>query len=558
LLLLPASNRAVAWQVLQNLHQAVQQHDWAAVAPGLQISFSAGLAQHQVGETGADLLARADQALYRAKANGRNRSACCEHEPTLNPMPMPTALRPAAAATATASAATSATGRLHSRVAAPVGAMLPPAVAASPAPAPHSAPTRPAWQPLAAWLHLVRAPLLELVLGHNPKVREALRLPLVASVLHTVWILVVLVYAIPAQEISYAAGMAAVVFECACAVFFYAAIRSGFSQRFADPLLVLPQMLAAMSVAAYGYVVAPALRPSLLHVMCVAQIFGMYSLVPRASKQAAIAGVLVLLPVAAWLGIQQPPDVTGEAIKLALGAFVIGYLGWLATRYSRVRQQVAAQHVALSQAVSQVHEQLIHDALTGLVNRQHMQEHLNLSHSLGAPYAVALIDIDYFKRVNDQLGHPTGDAVLQGLADLARRTLANNEMLCRWGGEEFLLWVPGPQGQERAATVLMQLRVALADLRFGQAGTPAGALRVSFSAGLAQAQSAETPDKAVERADRALYVAKAAGRNRDVLADTAQTDQPGWPTPPRTNPKASSATADPGQSAARGQPALTS
>jgi diguanylate cyclase len=521
LLLLPNTSAEQAWHVLQNLHAAVARHDWAAVAPGLQVSFSAGLAQHRLGRSSAELLERADQALYRAKASGRNQSAQCSSE---LPQAVGCASTPAANAAATTGPqqlAVAAAGRLQSRVPsattpAPTTRHEPLAKEPSAAAAHHDASVH---QPvLSAWLRRASNPVLALLMGHNPQVREALRLPLVASLLHAVWIFSVLLYAIPVGEISFAAGVAVVIFESVCAVGFYAAIRSGFSQRFADPLLVLPQMLAAMSVAAYGYVVAPALRPSLLHLMCVIQIFGMYSLVPRASKQAAIAGVLVLLPAAGLLVAKQPPGALGEGITLALGAFVIGYLGLLAHRYSRVREQVAAQHVELAQAVSHVHEQLIRDALTGLVNRQHMQEHLNLAHSLAAPYAVALIDIDHFKRVNDQYGHSTGDAVLQALAKLARGTLTADEMLCRWGGEEFLLWVPGPHAQARAATLLVQLRVALADQKFGEPSTPAGALSVGFSAGLAQAQVGEAPDKLVERADRALYAAKAAGRNRDVVA----------------------------------------
>jgi diguanylate cyclase len=552
LLLLPAHRSEQAWQVLQGLHEAVRQHDWGRVAPGLQVSFSAGLAQQRAGESAADVLARADQALYQAKANGRNQSAQCSSEPRQHATP--TAARsPAAAA-----------GRLESRV--PRYPAAPAALGATPAAVGAAAAVAQATTAKRSWATLLRRaldPVLAVVMGHNPKVRDALRLPLVASVLHSVWIAVVLVYAIPEREISYAAGMAVVVFESLCAAGFYLAIRSGFSLRFKDPLLVLPQMLAAMSVAAYGYVVAPSLRPSLLHLMCVIQIFGMYSLVPRASKQAAIAGVLVLLPAAGLLVVDPSPQVIGEELKLTLAAFVIGFLGLLAMRYSRVREQVARQHVQLEQAVNMAHNQLIRDALTGLVNRQHMQEKLNQAHAEARPHTVALIDIDHFKRVNDQHGHHTGDAVLQSLAELSRQTLAADETLCRWGGEEFLLLVHGAHAQARAASLLLQLRVALAGQRFGDAGTPAGALSVGFSAGLAHAQAGEAPDRLVERADRALYAAKAAGRNRDVLAPASAFALGMWEAmlepmkQPTHQPPSGGVTAPPNQNAGQQHPALT-
>ncbi len=159
----------------------------------------------------------------------------------------------------------------------------------------------------------------------------------------------------------------------------------------------------------------------------------------------------------------------------------------------------------------------ITDPLTGLPNRRHvfgcLQGLMSQAAELRIPMAVAVIDIDLFKQINDSHGHGTGDGVLVGFAQKIAGLLRQGDMLGRIGGEEFLL-VLANSGRAGAERVLAQARAALqaAVLAPGQPE-----LRVNFSAGVAEAQPGDTPDTLWQRADRGLLAAKAAGRGRDLF-----------------------------------------
>ncbi len=126
--------------------------------------------------------------------------------------------------------------------------------------------------------------------------------------------------------------------------------------------------------------------------------------------------------------------------------------------------------------------------------------------------SLVLIDIDHFKRVNDQHGHAAGDAVLRHFAATLQATLRSTDFAGRWGGEEFLVVTP-QAGADTAATLVERLRDALAATSF-DAAVPG--LRITFSAGVAECAPGEDLHLAIERADRALYQAKRSGRDRTV------------------------------------------
>jgi len=121
-----------------------------------------------------------------------------------------------------------------------------------------------------------------------------------------------------------------------------------------------------------------------------------------------------------------------------------------------------------------------------------------------------MLDLDHFKQVNDTLGHAAGDAVLEGFADVARGLLREGDVLGRWGGEEFLLVLPGAS-PAHAQRVLARFQAAVRNTLLP--GRP-----VTFSAGVAAHQGAESVDTLLSRADVALYEAKHAGRDRLALA----------------------------------------
>ncbi|MBL8344852.1 MAG: GGDEF domain-containing protein, partial [Rubrivivax sp.] len=164
------------------------------------------------------------------------------------------------------------------------------------------------------------------------------------------------------------------------------------------------------------------------------------------------------------------------------------------------------------------------DGLTGLLNRRAAHEVLAREHPRVArgqgSLGLALLDIDHFKRINDGHGHDVGDQVLQRFALTLGRQLRPGDALVRWGGEEFLLLMPGT-GPADAQRTLARLRASLSDAGFEALLGGAG---VTFSAGLVQCMAHESHEAAMARADRALYRAKAGGRDR-VECDPA--DGPG-------------------------------
>lgn len=153
------------------------------------------------------------------------------------------------------------------------------------------------------------------------------------------------------------------------------------------------------------------------------------------------------------------------------------------------------------------------DHLTGLHNRRHMEEHLRAQLSAscrhGHPLTVLLVDVDHFKRVNDTVGHTAGDQVLQEVARRMQAGLRGEDLLGRWGGEEFLVLLPFT-GAEAARVLAERLRATLAAVPVVADGQ---SLSVTVSVGGAAAQAPGAHDL-LALADLALYACKQAGRDR--------------------------------------------
>lgn len=152
------------------------------------------------------------------------------------------------------------------------------------------------------------------------------------------------------------------------------------------------------------------------------------------------------------------------------------------------------------------------DPLTGLINRRGLDEVLELWRAEARPFAAIAVDIDHFKQVNDSWGHEAGDAVLRRLGLILRQTARDTDLVCRTGGEEFLLLLPG-LSSAAAVAVAERLRKAVARERIDPAG------HVTVSAGVAVLpEDATDIGTALRLADEMLYEAKRAGRNRVVAA----------------------------------------
>lgn len=186
------------------------------------------------------------------------------------------------------------------------------------------------------------------------------------------------------------------------------------------------------------------------------------------------------------------------------------------------RVQAAARVKRLQDELRQRNEELDlisrTDSLTGLHNRRHVEEYLtrlvSLARRNAEPIAVLIIDIDHFKSVNDGHGHDAGDAVLREVATRLVGSLRLEDMVGRWGGEEFLVVLPNTSIQG-AAELAERLRRVVAEEPCGLPG--GGAMRVTISLGCA-ASVIDDAETLVRSADAAMYQAKESGRDRVVAA----------------------------------------
>ncbi|WXL25610.1 diguanylate cyclase [Ectopseudomonas mendocina] len=158
---------------------------------------------------------------------------------------------------------------------------------------------------------------------------------------------------------------------------------------------------------------------------------------------------------------------------------------------------------------------LSRDSLTGLLKHADIKEQVALeqerAHRSGKPASVAMLDIDFFKKVNDTYGHAAGDNVIRALANLLRQRLRRIDSLGRYGGEEFLVVLPDCNA-EQARLVIDEIRQRFAELQFTAAEQH---FSVTLSAGICSTeQGVAEPSELLDRADKALYQAKNSGRNR--------------------------------------------
>lgn len=157
------------------------------------------------------------------------------------------------------------------------------------------------------------------------------------------------------------------------------------------------------------------------------------------------------------------------------------------------------------------------DPLTKLLNRQAFdfvfQQAILDSERSRQPLCVALMDIDHFKKINDRQGHLIGDHVLKEIAMIAKRSLRESDVICRWGGEEFLILLKNC-ALEKATAIAENLRNTIATNDFSRTTDLAkGRLNLTVSMGVAECKTQESEDSVFERADVALYQAKESGRN---------------------------------------------
>ncbi|RZI86666.1 MAG: GGDEF domain-containing protein [Rubrivivax sp.] len=364
-------------------------------------------------------------------------------------------------------------------------------------------------------------PIVNLLLTNDPRLRTALGLSLLGAVIYLGWVSLIWLYIIPQGLSTRELGYLFSIHHFLAILAGYPLVRSGLTRRLADPSLVAIQLAWASAAVVMGYAVTPEIRSGVLQTLCLIQVFGFISLRPRSATLTGAAMIVMLLVM--WMimsSLHSPTfDPTNEALKIFPTCFILGLLVVQSRNFGLSRQRMSEEKKALAAAVEKVEQIALHDALTGLFNRQHLQTRIDAERDRAARsghgFSIALIDLDHFKNVNDIHGHHVGDDVLVSFAEQAQAILRDTDVVGRWGGEEFVVVMPETDPAHVATIGLNRLKQALSHTEVSQRVPE---LRVTFSAGVAAWHAGESTEQLMQRADRALYAAKAGGRDRCEVA----------------------------------------
>lgn len=312
---------------------------------------------------------------------------------------------------------------------------------------------------------------------------------------------------------------------------FYVLIRSDWNLRCQDPSLTLPQMLVASLVNTYLVFNAAEARGAFLIGYLLILVFGIFKLRRRQFLQ---IGAIVVLTYGVIILIEFIVNKPGfklslEILQWLLLVFVYPWFAWVGGYIVdlRRREREANEHLqrALSDksaAMQLVQKQAACDDLTGLYNRRYMHERMrhekSVADSTGLPFCVLLIDIDYFKQINDNVGHFMGDKVLVRSVSAIKDVLRSSDVFSRWGGEEFLILMPSI-GLPAVKDITSRIHRCVESIDFSDLGFYA---RVTVSIGVAERRSDESLEDLLNGADKALYGAKENGRNRSESRLTSE------------------------------------
>jgi diguanylate cyclase len=303
--------------------------------------------------------------------------------------------------------------------------------------------------------------------------------------------------------------------------FYLVLSETGFTERFKDHYFVLPQLCISVAIMlAFAYI-APEVGGMFLCLLFLVFNFGSLRSTPGQSAivwTAATFGIAALfLLTDKPIGLPHGNELERFATMLMF-ALTIGRCMFLGIFSSSMRQSLYQSGQKLKEAYRRIEELAELDELTGSFNRRCimrlLEEEIARSARLNNPCSIALIDLDFFKRINDVHGHPTGDEVLRTFAITVFANIRTIDRFGRYGGEEFLLLLPDTPAQQ-AASMMDRLRVIISELDWSAFST---GMRVTMSAGIATLRRGESADALLARADRALYESKAQGRNRITSA----------------------------------------
>ena len=307
----------------------------------------------------------------------------------------------------------------------------------------------------------------------------------------------------------------------------FAVLRSGWNLRFRDPSLTFLQISVPAMLGLYVMYFAGLARGAFLLLGLAMFSFGMFRFRTRGFMMLA---ALILTVFALLIGLlaQYQRESTNLRLELLLWvafamtlgqfSFLAGMVGELRRKVSDKNQELARQNGELQTAMQRISDMAIRDELTGVYNRRYLMERIteeaNRCSRSGAAFCLCMIDIDFFKKINDSCGHLGGDEVLRRVARTASQTLRQADFFGRYGGEEFVMLLTDT-ALEGAMITAERVRTQIESLAFGEIDP---ALRVTISIGVAEHARRGDTAATLQRADEALYRAKHAGRNQCVAA----------------------------------------
>ncbi len=295
-------------------------------------------------------------------------------------------------------------------------------------------------------------------------------------------------------------------------VTFYLLFHTKLNLKFRDPSLTSPQMLASSLTMIYVMHNAAAARGIFLIVILMIFMFGVFRLSGREFLQIALV-VLAAYGILIWPVVINPNKSADDSLAILYGIVLAVVLPWFAMMgayIGRLRRQLNKSIAELesSQAIA------VRDDLTGAYNRRYLMGALfkekNRSDRGGEPFSVCLIDIDFFKKVNDTRGHLIGDQVLRLFTQAIQPDVRTTDYFGRFGGEEFLL-ILSETSVNGACVHAERVRRSIEQHRFTEIDD---SLAITVSIGVTQYRPREEISSTLNRADMALYDAKASGRNR--------------------------------------------
>lgn len=307
----------------------------------------------------------------------------------------------------------------------------------------------------------------------------------------------------------------------------YGVMRSGLNLSHEDPALTLPQILSALTIIAGAYSITGQVHGATMMLLALVLVFGIFNM---KAKEARLAGAYTVAIMGLTSVIKSHTDPVNFPVRLEIAHFVLiasiaPTISALAAQLANLRARLQAQKESLSEALARIQVLATRDELTGLYNRRHMMDVLmqhqkRLERTGHHRFCIAILDIDLFKRINDGHGHQVGDEVLRGFAQVLASVLRETDVVARWGGEEFLVLL-NETDENEAVRGLERVREQLAQTTVVESLPE---VRPTFSAGVAYFDCTEPLHHCIERADRALYRAKAEGRNRSLLAEPPVSD----------------------------------